>query len=48
MRIFTNLKSFLVLEKELVSSVNNLEKDTAEVFQVVFEKLDNLNEQLPS
>ena len=48
MRIFTKLRSFLVLEKELVSKINNLEKDTAEVFKLVFEKLDSLDEQLPS
>jgi hypothetical protein len=48
MRIFTKLRSFLVLEKELVSRMNNLEKNTAEVFKVVFEKLDKLDEQLPT
>jgi hypothetical protein len=48
MRIFTKLRSFLVLEKELVNRMNNLEQNTAEVFKVVFEKLDTLDEQLPS
>ncbi len=48
MRIFTKLRSFLVLEKEFVSRMGNLEKDTAEVFKMVFEKLDTLDEQLPS
>ena len=46
MRIFTKLRSFLVLEKKLVSRMSNLEKNTAEVFKVVFEKLDNLDKQL--
>lgn len=48
MRIFTKLRSFLVLEKELVGKIENLEKDTAEVFKLVFEKLDSLDEQFPS
>jgi hypothetical protein len=48
MRIFTKLRSFLVLEKELVNRMGNLEKNTAEVFKVVFEKLDVLDQQLPS
>jgi len=48
MRIFTKLRSFLVLEKELVERISNLEQNTAEIFKVVFEKLDSLDEQLPS
>jgi len=48
MRIFTKLRSFLVLEKELVNRMGDLEKNTAEVFKVVFEKLDVLDQQLPS
>ena len=32
MRIFTKLRSFLVLEKELVDRISNLEQSTAEVF----------------
>ena len=48
MRIFTKLRSFLVLEKELVDRMGNLEQSTAEVFKVVFEKLDSLDEQLPA
>ncbi|MCF8060716.1 MAG: hypothetical protein K9K67_15545 [Bacteriovoracaceae bacterium] len=47
-RIFTKLRSFLVLEKELVDRMSNLEQNTAEVFKVVFEKLDGLDEQLPT
>ena len=38
MRIFTKLRSFMMLEKELVKRVNRLESDTTEVFKVVFEK----------
>jgi hypothetical protein len=48
MRIFTKLRSFMILEKELVKRINRLEADTTEVFKVVFEKLDDLDEQLPS
>jgi hypothetical protein len=48
MRIFTKLRSFMMLEKEFVTRINRLESDTTEVFKVVFEKLDSLDEQLPS
>ena len=48
MRIFTKLRSFMMFEKELVTRINRLESDTTEVFKVVFEKLDSLDEQLPS
>ncbi|OUR95877.1 hypothetical protein A9Q84_15370 [Halobacteriovorax marinus] len=48
MRIFTKLRSFMMLEKELVTRMNRLESDTTEVFKVVFEKLDCLDEQLPA
>ncbi|OUS00211.1 hypothetical protein A9Q84_03230 [Halobacteriovorax marinus] len=47
MRIFTKLRSFMMLEKELVTRMNRLESNTTEVFKVVFEKLDCLDEQLP-
>jgi hypothetical protein len=48
MRIFTKLRSFMMLEKKLVTRINQLESDTTEVFKVVFEKLDALDEQLPT
>ncbi|OUR97373.1 hypothetical protein A9Q84_13695 [Halobacteriovorax marinus] len=48
MRTFTQLRSFMMLEKELVTRMSSLEMNTAEVFKVVFEKLDSLDEQLPS
>ncbi len=38
----------MMLERELVTRINRLESDTTEVFKVVFEKLDELDEQLPS
>jgi len=47
MRIFTKLRSFMMLEKNLLSRVDQLESNTTAVFKVVFEKLDELDEQLP-
>lgn len=48
MRIFTKLRSFLLLEKELGDKVNNLERNTNKMFKVVFERLDDLDETRPS
>ena len=48
MRIFTKLRSFTVLEKELITRMNQMQADTTEVFKIVFEKLDALEEQLPT
>jgi hypothetical protein len=48
MRIFTKLRSFHMLEKGLVNRIDRLEIDTTKVFKVVFEKLDNLETQLPT
>ena len=48
MRIFTKLRSFLMLEKELNSRMDRLETDTTEIFKIVFEKLDNLDDKLPA
>ena len=48
MRIFTRLRSFLMLEKELVGEISRLKEDTNMLFKVVFERLDNLEEKLPS
>jgi hypothetical protein len=47
-RIFTKLKSFLLLEKELCDKVNNLERNTNKMYKVVFERLDDLDETRPS
>ena len=44
MRIFTKLRSFLMLEKELVSRMDRIEGDTAGLFKIVFERLDESNE----
>lgn len=48
MRIFTKLRSFMMLEKELVTRMSRLESETTEIFKAVFEKLDSLDEQLPA
>lgn len=47
MRIFTKLRSFYMLEKDLVNQVNDLKDSTSRVFKIVFERLDNLEKQLP-
>ena len=48
MRIFTRLRSFLMLESELSDRVENLEQNTEKMFKIVFERLDDLDEGLPS
>ena len=48
MRIFTKLRSFLMLEKELVGRIDRIESGTNKIFKIVFERLDNLEEKLPS
>lgn len=48
MRIFTKLRSFLMLERELADRINHLEARTNQIFKVVFERLDDLEEKLPS
>ena len=42
MRIFIKLRSFHMLEKELVNKVDKLEHDVTKVFKVVFERLDKI------
>lgn len=52
MRIFTRLRSFLMLEKDLSERVTKLEHGTNQMFKVVFERLDSYEElvtpKLPS
>ena len=43
-RIFTKLRSFLVMENNLNERVSNLEKGTNQMFKIVFERLDNYEE----
>jgi hypothetical protein len=40
MRIFTKLRSFLMLEKDLRDRMSQLEIDTNKLFKLVFERLD--------
>lgn len=48
MRIFTKLRSFLILEKENSKKIDSLERGTNQLFKVVFERLDNLKEKVPT
>lgn len=44
MRIFTKLRSFLLLEKNLTDRVNKLDENTSKMFKIVFERLDDYDE----
>lgn len=46
MRIFAKLRSFLLLEKELNDRMDRLESETTKIFQVVFERLDDVDRTL--
>jgi hypothetical protein len=46
MRIFTRLRSFLILEKDLSERLTKLEQGTNKMFKVVFERLDNYEEMV--
>ena len=46
MRIFTRLRSFLMLEKDLSDRVTKLEQGTNQIFKVVFERLDSYEEMV--
>lgn len=48
MRIFTKIRSYSILEKELLREMTELKNDTSKIFKVVFERLDDLEEKLPS
>lgn len=48
MRTFVRLRSFLSMETTLVDKAGRLEKDTTELFKVVFLRLDNLEQGLPT
>lgn len=47
MRIFTRLRSFLLLEQELRGEIDKLKKGTNGLFKIVFERLDNLEDTSP-
>lgn len=46
MRIFAELRSFLLLEREIHDRIDKLEVGTNKVFQVVFERLDTVEDAL--
>ncbi len=48
MRIFTKLRSFLLMEQNIESRMDTLENGTNQLFKIVFERLDNLEQKLPS
>ena len=48
MRIFTKLRSYYALESRIERKVDNLEQNVTQVFKVVFERLDNLEDKSPS
>ena len=44
MRTFTKLRSFLAMESSLRNEVGQLKQDTSQLFQIVFKKLDGIEE----
>lgn len=46
MRTFTKLRSFLALESSIDNRVTNIEKNTHKLFKIVFERLDNIEDQI--
>lgn len=48
MRIFTKLRAFHLMEKELVNRMDQMEENTDKIFRIVFERLDELETGLPS
>lgn len=46
MRAFTKLRSFLAIEGAFEKRVDKLEKKTNQLFKIVFEKLDSVDERL--
>lgn len=47
MRIFTRLRSFLVMENSLSDRMNKLENGTNMLFKVVFKRLDAIEDETP-
>jgi hypothetical protein len=48
MRIFTSLRSFHMLEKNIASQIGEMKSDTNKIFKVVFERLDDLESERPA
>ena len=42
------MRSFLLLEKELTNRVDGIESGVNKIFKIVFERLDNIEEKIPS
>jgi hypothetical protein len=45
-RIFTKLRSFLLMEKSSDKRIDQIEKGTGQMFKVVFERLDSIDERV--
>lgn len=46
MRTFTKLRSFLSIESSLRNEVSELKQNTGKLFKLVFERLDELDEEI--
>jgi hypothetical protein len=46
MRTFTKLRSFLAMDSSIIEEVGTLKKNTNQLFKIVFERLDNLEDQI--
>lgn len=46
MRIFTKLRSFLLLENQMNARMDRLEENTSKLFKIVFERLDSIEEDI--
>ena len=46
MRIFSKLRSFLLLERDLSDRMGKLEENTNKMFKIVFERLDQYEEEV--
>jgi hypothetical protein len=48
MRIFSKLRSFLLMEENLNKRIDQLESGASKVFKVVFQRLDDLEDATPA
>jgi hypothetical protein len=46
MRTFTKLRSFLAMESSLHLRMGNLEENTTKLFKIVFERLDQIDDDI--
>lgn len=47
MRTFTKLRSYLAMESSIANKLNKLEKGGNQLFKIVFERLDSIDEKIP-